>query len=294
MKNNIALLTQNISLQLNAICADQSAATQEAWWLLEKLLQKSKTELLLQKTFDLSEQQEQQLTLWLKERINQKKPLQYILGSVPFCGLEILTEPQILIPRPETEEWVFWLINKLKPVHSRRFSVLDIGTGSGCITLALAKAFPQATVIGCDINIQAIELARKNQALNNISNVTFVQSDLFASLPFANKFDLVVSNPPYGSHNEWTTLSDEVKNWEDPAAFIAGTTGNEFYEKILAQISTWLKTDSILKKHSLPQIVFELGVGNINIDQIFKQYGYPKTVAHTDLQGKTRWIECQI
>jgi len=291
MKQNITEIIHTLSNRLRAICPDPSTANQEAWWLLEGLLKKGKSELLLQNDIIMSEQEQQQLDKWLNERINQKKPLQYILGSVPFLGLDIKIKPPILIPRPETEEWVSWLIDKLKAVKNETLSILDLCTGSGCIALALAKEFPAATVIGCDINEKAIELAKENQVLNKINNVIFLQSDLFSSLPQNQKFDLIVSNPPYGSENEWIDLSDEVKKWEDKKAFVSGQNGNEFYDEILKQALKKLKTDSILQKHSFPLVVFELGVNNQAVEAIFEKYGYKQIAIHKDLQGINRWIE---
>ena len=159
---------------------------QEAWWLVQKITSKNKSFLLLNRTIQLTSDQEITLFKWVNERIN-KKPLQYILGSVPFCNLDILVKPPILIPRPETEEWSSDLIKKLPNIP---LNILDLCSGSGCITLALTKALPKARVIGLDIEQEAIDLALENKRHNDIHNVDFIKSDLYEAVHHKT-FDLI-------------------------------------------------------------------------------------------------------
>ncbi|MFH0898163.1 MAG: HemK family protein methyltransferase, partial [bacterium] len=134
-------------------------AIQEAWWILEKLTNQSQASLVMAQTLILDEQQQQTLDHWISQRVDEKKPLQYILGSVPFCSLDILVQPPVLIPRPETEEMVCWLIDIIKKSSKTKISILDLCCGSGCIGLALAHALPEATVLGTDISPHAVCLA---------------------------------------------------------------------------------------------------------------------------------------
>lgn len=265
-------------------------ATQEAWWLLEKLLDETKLSLLTSEVVELSSQQLAILNRWVNDRVQKKKPLQYILGSVPFCDLEILVEPPILIPRPETEEWVTWLIDQLAQAQEKPLKILDLCTGSGCIALALAQALPQATVIGIDINPQAIELAEKNKAHNRISNVTFMLSDLDQVLTQDMRFDLIVSNPPYLAQAEYDNLDPEVKQWEDVRALVAENDGLDFYRRIAQIAALRLAKNNV----SFPVIVLELGTVSEPIQEILKKAGFKGVSLHTDIQGKRRWIAAHL
>ena len=152
---------------------------QHAWWILESITNKKKANLIAHETITLTSDQQQKLDSWIDQLINKNIPLQYLIGSVPFIDLEILVETPTLIPRPETEEWCVNLIEQLNKLSHKKLTVLDLCSGSGCITLALAQAFPAAHVYGLDISDKAIALAQKNAIHNRISNATFLHSDLF-------------------------------------------------------------------------------------------------------------------
>ena len=141
---------------------------QELWWLIEHITGKRKTQILSRSHQVLTENQAAQLKQCIHEIHVEHKPLQYILGKVPFGDLEILVKQHILIPRPETEEWVLWLINNHKWPKDKPLNILDLCTGSGCIGLQLAKSFPFAMAVGIDSNPTAIVLAEQNKKLNNI------------------------------------------------------------------------------------------------------------------------------
>lgn len=272
----------------------QLLPAQEAWWLLEKLTGLRKSDLLLQENIDLTDLQITTLNEWVSLRVVYKKPLQYILGFVPFCDLEIFVEPPILIPRPETEEWVSWLINKLEPLKDEAFDVLDLCTGTGCIALAIAQSFKQANVVGSDINASAIKLAKKNQSANAVKNVSWMISDLFQALPSSQKFDLIICNPPYASEDEWTKLDEDVRWWEDKKAIVGGTTGNELYEKVITQSKLWLKKESKFTTYTLPNLVLELGIGNEAVERFTQQEYFADVLVHRDMQGVNRWLEARI
>jgi len=205
-------------------------------WLAQKLTDKSYAQLLTHND-ELSLGQKRQLEQWIKELVEEYKPIQYIIGSVPFCDLDILVEPPILIPRPETEEWVVELISDSKNLSPLK--ILDLCTGSGCIALALAKAFREARVIGSDISEQAIALAQKNKDKAQLENVTFIESNLFEKIT-AQKFDLIVSNPPYISEDEWRGLDPSVREWEDKCALSALDEGLFLIKKIINEVPNFL------------------------------------------------------
>lgn len=292
MKKNSTKLIAELTKQLLPVCEKESVAQAESWWMLEKLTNQSQAQLISQEEIMLTSEQWDTLDSWVAQRVEEQEPLQYILGTVPFCGLEILVKPPVLIPRPETEEWCSWLIDELELAKDKKIKILDLGVGSGCIALALAKALPYATVIGVDIHSDAIRLSEKNKAHNNISNAVFIQSDLYKELlQHKNSFDLIVSNPPYIAYEEYKTLSKQVTDWEDKSALVAGEEGFSIHKKILADATKFLKQESIFVSANLPRIVVEFGKGQgKKLKELFASSGFANITIHKDLEGVERWI----
>lgn len=281
-------IIKNIAQKLLPICQDQWLAEQEAWWLLESITHKSKAELIIG-NITLTQEQQEKLDSLVARRVNAHEPLQYIVGSVPFCGLTIDVKSPILIPRPETEEWVTWVINQYKEVEDAQFTVLDLCTGSGCIALALAKSFPKATIIGVDLNPQAIRLANINKEKNNITNCSFITSDLYQKLPGNFTCNLIVSNPPYLTREEYQDLDPSVKIWEDRSALVADNNGMFFYHKILQEAPLFLRP--IKTTSPLPNIIFEIGPAQEPLLSSLLTTGSIRAYTiHKDLQGKNRWL----
>jgi release factor glutamine methyltransferase len=264
---------------LSAIYPEKTVATSHAWWLLEAVTKKNKAELLLQKSFTLSNNEYEQLKQLIHRHIHDHEPLSYLIGWVPFCSLAISVRPPILIARQETEEWCEYLIGLLKPVNREPLRILDMCTGSGCIGLGLAAALPNANVIAVDISTQALALAQENAKNNSIANIEFVQSNLFAQLDTAMRFDLIVSNPPYLSADEWQTLDPSVTLWEDKKALIAGESSTVLIEEIVQKAPHWLNQKSALIPHHIPQLVTEIGYAQGNeVKKIYEQAGFQATV----------------
>ena len=281
----IQLYTQNLC----AIGLSNQEAQQEIWWMLEKITQKKKASLLAN-NIHIESKNISEIKNWIHERTITRKPLAYILGSLPFANIDILVESPILIPRPETEEWVIWLIEQLKSIGTETLSILDLCTGTGCIALTLAKNFPKANVIGVDINEKAIDLANKNKIYNNISNATFLQSNLFDDLKSTDMFDLIVANPPYITMQEYVTLEPEIKNWEDKNALIAENNGLIFYQRIARDSQHYLNNHSILNIKELPQIICEIGTNFEEVKNIFSNSFFKNTQLYQDMYGTQRWI----
>lgn len=175
-------------------------------------------------------------------RRGQREPLQYIVGSTSFCGLELSVDPHVLVPRPETEllaerAWKFLLqFPTGVPVRA-----LDFGTGSGCLAIALAANAPNVEVDAIDISTDALRTARQNAELRQVSNrIRFHQGDGFAALPDGRRFDLIVSNPPYIPTAEIETLEPEVRDHEPRGALDGGPDGLAFYRRLAAQAGAFL------------------------------------------------------
>jgi release factor glutamine methyltransferase len=268
---------------------DPVLCQQYANWLLQAITQKTELELITAQEIEWTNYQQAQLDDVLDKLINQNMPLAYLLGSMPFAGLDILVHPPILIPRAETEEWVCNLIDQMGPARNEPLTILDLCTGSGCIALAFADAFPHAKIYATDISHAALELAKQNANHNQMSNITFLHSDLFEAIPKNIKFDLIVANPPYIPEQEWNTLEPSVKNWEDKNALIAPDQGMALIKKIIDQAPAYLKANEILEKSLSPQLAIEIdATQGIQLSTYLKNHGYTHVTIIKDLEGKDR------
>jgi release factor glutamine methyltransferase len=175
-------------------------------------------------------------------RRSKREPLQYIVGDVQFHGLSLRVDRRVLIPRHETEELVSLLISKFSAAEIH--SILDLGTGSGAIALALAKNFPGAEILAVDESHDAIEVAEENAQRNGIENVTFAPSNWFGSV--SGKFDLIVANPPYLSADEFEAAQDEIKSFEPRGALVAEMDGLSDIFEIVGGTPQFLHDHGIL------------------------------------------------
>ena len=232
------------------------------------------------------------LQSYIKARIFHDKPLQYIFGSVEFQDTHIKLRPPILIPRWETEEWVDKLANRLdsKATHD----ILDLCSGTGCISIALAYRLKLSRVLGLDISAKAIKLARLNARINKLmSQMNFQTVDIFsdsllhsvrkAHMGGDAKFDLIVSNPPYIPPNQYAELDASVKHWEDKIALLTSDAdGLEFYERISQISSTVLKPNG--------SIVCEIGSDQQEkVCEMFRRH-FVNVECWNDLAGKNRVV----
>ena len=171
------------------------------------------------------------------ERLKKQEPIQYILGYSDFCGLRFKVTPATLIPRPETSELVEWIASEA----AGRESILDIGTGSGCIAVSLAHKMPQSKVTAWDISHEALAIAAENSKANGCV-VTFEQVDILAYEPTGEQFDIIVSNPPYIKENEKEAMHANVLDWEPHTAlFVPNNDPLLFYRTIAEKGLTLLK-----------------------------------------------------
>ena len=275
--------------QLVPVCASPAEAASQAWLLLEKVTGLSRTWFLAHADYALTPDQQLQMDALVNRRVHERVPVQYLLGCVPFLDLTLTVRPPTLIPRPETEEWVAWLIDTLAPVKEQPLRILDVCTGSGCIALALAHALPRATVLGTDISEEAIVLATENARNNGLANVSFMVSDLLDGVQ-GKQFDLVVGNPPYITQAELVNLEPEVREWEDERALLGGDDGLILYRRLIKSLRGHLDVKGLIVESDLPVVVLELGTDAMGVNQMLLDAGIAKTEIRYDMQGFARWV----
>ena len=211
--------------------------------MLAHLLQMQRMRLYLSFEKELTPAQTDTLRDWVQRR-GKREPLQYILGSTNFCGLEIDVNKSVLIPRPETEllaekAWKFLFANPAAENGATPASALDLGTGSGCIAIALAFHVPAAQVSACDCSEAALEVARQNAKRHNVQ-IQFHHGDGFAALPAGARFNLIVTNPPYIEPAEIETLEPEIRDHEPRCALDGGADGLDFYRMLARDAAAFL------------------------------------------------------
>ena len=183
----------------------------------------------------------------LVQRRGRREPLQYITGSAAFCSLELGVNPHVLVPRPETEllaERAWKFLQQSAVLHSAPAG-LDLGTGSGCLAIALAVNVPAAAMHATDACAEALAVARDNAARYH-ARIQFHQGDLFAALPPSSRFRLIVSNPPYIPTGRMEKLEPEVREHEPRQALDGGADGLDFYRRIAAEAGAFLEADGRL------------------------------------------------
>lgn len=213
------------------------------------------------------------------KRLEQGEPVQYIVGNVDFYGYKINVDKRVLIPRFETEELVENTINYIKKYFSLPIDILEVGTGSGCISIALKKELEIVNITASDISRDALEVAKLNAKENN-ADITFVNTDIYKGI--TKKFDCIISNPPYISKDE--KIMDIVYNNEPHLALFANNNGLYFYEEILKNAKNILK-DKYL-------ICFEIGsTQGEQIKKISNKYlNDAKVIIKKDLEKRDRMI----
>ncbi len=284
----------NIENFIKQIVLKFKISTQEAWWIVETLTKKSQAQLISEQNIILTDSQKKQLDEWEHEYTFLHKPIQYILGKVNFCGLEIFVEPPVLIPRNETEYWCDWLVKELSKLSNKKLNILDMCSGSGCIGLTLAKNFPESTVWSVDISNKAIELIKKNSKYNDIKNLIVLHSDLFNNITNV-MFDLIVSNPPYIDQIFYKNLDRSVKDWEDIGALMAQDSGLEIIKKIITQSPKFLKINKEFRKKQIPQFVMEFDINQSKIvENLLKDSNFVNIKIHKDLTYRDRFISAGI
>lgn len=223
--------------------------------LLSSLLKKERTRLYSHPEETLTEKEFGEFQLWI-ERRKRGEPVAYIVGHKEFWSLPFEVNRHVLVPRPETEILVEEVLKVSPGQKGGNFKILEIGTGCGAICVALASELREAHITATDMSQEAIAVALKNAQNNGVENqISFLSGNLFQ--PVSGKFDVIVSNPPYISHEEYNHLPLEVRGFEPKSALLAGTDGTEFHREIIREGSLYLKTGGWL--------FMEIGAGQKNI-----------------------------
>jgi release factor glutamine methyltransferase len=217
--------------------------------------------------------------------LSSGRPVQYILGHTEFYGLPFKVNPSVLIPRPETEELVDWALSSVADSALTPINVLDIGTGSGCIAVAIKKNLPHAGVTGIDNSSAALATAKGNSALNR-TDVTFIQSDILNPGAELNvfKFDMIISNPPYVTLHDKIQMHKNVTDFEPHTAlFVPEDDPLLFYKAIIAFASAHLAKNGLL--------FFEINEGyGDDVVALLEERGFKNIELRKDMSGRDRMV----
>jgi release factor glutamine methyltransferase len=241
----VGALVTDIRCRLKA--AGIESADQEASWLIEHALGLSGLRQTVDHKLVLSEKAVADVQA-LASRREAREPLQYLVGTQEFCGLEFEVNPSVLIPRPETELLVHETFRRLQ---QRKGSVLvDVGTGSGCLAVMLARSVPDGKVVAIDLSARALEIAKRNARRHKVETaITWLEGDLLAPLTglgFEGTANAIISNPPYIRESDWPGLQPEVCRYEPRTALVAGPRGTELHERLLHEAMPYLRPGGFL------------------------------------------------
>ncbi len=228
---------------------------------------------------ELSDNEKQNI-ISIVQRLQNGEPIQYIIGHTEFYGLDFKVTPSVLIPRPETEELIEWILLETKQLNPH---IVDIGTGSGCIAIALAKKMKYATVDAWDVSAKALEVA-KNNAISNSVSIKFTAVDVLKEQSFNKKFDIIVSNPPYIKDCEKEVMSKNVLDFEPhQALFVSDNDALIFYNRIADIAMQQLNTNG--------WVYFEINQANgLEVVQLLQARGFVDVELKKDISGNDRMV----
>ncbi|WP_299010258.1 peptide chain release factor N(5)-glutamine methyltransferase [uncultured Tenacibaculum sp.] len=250
--------------------------------LIEEYLGLQRIDFTLQPTLEIPSKKCDLLDTALA-RLQKEEPIQYILGKTEFYGYPFKINENTLIPRPETEELVEWILNEVKD-NKQQLSILDIGTGTGCIPISLKKNIPSANVSAIDVSEEALKVAKENASLNK-AEITFILQDILQTENLSRQYDVIVSNPPYVRELEKVEIKNNVlENEPHLALFVDDDNPLIFYKKIAD-----LAIKSLTKNGLL---FFEINqyLGPETIEML-KRKGFTKVELRKDLFGNNRMIK---
>lgn len=254
--------------------------------ILSKLLQKDKSYIYVYGDEKVSKEIEDRFIQQMEKR-KTGYPIQYILKEREFMGLEFYLEEGVLVPRPDTEILVEYIIDYIKVKYGEaNINLLDLGIGSGAISLSIANYCKDTMVYGVDISPIAIKVANTNKENLNLSNVSFFEGDLFNAIGGLNlegKFHIITSNPPYIPRKEIDKLQIEVRDFEPRIALDGGLDGLDFYRRITKESKDYLMDNGLL--------IYEIGYNQANsVKDILNMEGFKDIKVLKDLQGLDRVV----
>jgi len=238
---------------------------QEAWWIVQHVLRLSAHHVVIDRDRLLASTELADVKGLIQRRVG-REPLQYILGTQEFCGLEFHVNPAVLIPRPETELLVEYVAQRIS--SEQPATIVDVCTGSGCIAVAIARQRPRARLIATDLSSRSLDVARQNAVRHSVGErMIWLEGNLLGALAgqrLEGQVDIIVSNPPYIAEADWATLQPEVRLFEPRGALIAGPQGTELHERLLREAGRYLSPGGAL--------ILEIGAGQARaIRQIVEQ-----------------------
>lgn len=241
------------------------SAEQEALWIVQHVLRLPAHHVVIDRDRLLASTELADVKGLIQRRVG-REPLQYILGTQEFCGLEFHVNPAVLIPRPETELLVEYVAQRIS--SEQPATIVDVCTGSGCIAVAIARQRPRARLIATDLSSRSLDVARQNAARHSVGErMIWLEGNLLGALAgqrLEGQVDVIVSNPPYIAEADWATLQPEVRLFEPRGALIAGPQGTELHERLLQEASRYLSPGGAL--------ILEIGAGQARaIRQIVEQ-----------------------
>ncbi|MFP4046203.1 MAG: peptide chain release factor N(5)-glutamine methyltransferase [Bacteroidales bacterium] len=249
--------------------------------IFEKKVNLKKTKRLLNPEYKLDNQTTQEI-FRITEQLKKSVPIQYLLGETYFYDLPFTVNKNVLIPRQETEELVDWIIHEQQDADK----ILDIGTGSGCIAIALAKNIPAASLYATDFDDSIIEVAKQNAKKNAVS-IQFLKSNILQEKPHIEKLDVIVSNPPYVLESEKQYMHKNVLDFEpQKSLFVPDSNALIFYHKIAEYSAQYLKNSGALYLEINENKAKETA-------DLLRGYGFRKITIKKDINEKTRMIKAE-
>ena len=251
-----------------------------AEWLLAHTLGKERIELYLQFDRMLTESETDEYRSLIKERVSNK-PLQYIIGEADFMGIRLELDENVLIPRPETEQLVEVALERLKAHNGKAIKILDVGTGSGNIAIALAKFLPAATITAIEISERAIAVATRNAEQNEVADkINFIIHDIKSDEFSQAGFDMIISNPPYISLEMMDTLLPDVREWEPEMALTDFSDGLDMIGEVIKLSMGRLNENGIIlleiggnsQSEPLKKMLSDAGYSNIKIESDYNSH----------------------
>jgi release factor glutamine methyltransferase len=257
--------------------------------IMEEKLKLQRIDTVLKPNFQISDAIFKELET-IVNQLKKEKPIQYILGKTEFYGMPLKVDENTLIPRPETEELVDWVLNEashLKNHKTKNLSILDIGTGTGCIPISLAKNLPQANISAIDISENALKIAKQNAILNEVE-INFSEIDILKTTTLWQKFDIIVSNPPYVRELEKVEIQNNVLHNEPHLAlFVSDENPLIFYDKIADVAKQHLTKNGLL--------FFEINqyLGQETL-KLLAEKGFTNIKLRKDLFGNERMVKASF